>query len=1073
MLIKNFLRISFILLIIMAFSFGCSTTKGGSSMISVISGNSGSISGISSGTADSSSNSNFSNSITGSSSTAAGGDSYTSSQYTSRPGATPTLSPVERTSVFKDRVISLEPVGALATWKTSVKYNAATKSYEFAYIGNNTNIKYIINTESENTKKGMLHVEAVINNHTKFFPVTDGGTVYSTKFSTHGPEELSQISSVTVNHGLKDGKVVYNYIDSVQNFKTQKTYEFYMKGMTLVVEAYSNSIAFDHGYIGFSTGKATKANNARTFLLPYAEDVPVIIVDNSFFMSAYIDKSLTNATSKIATTFEYPLKDEAQAGIITQYDINSKGEVNPLKERMYVTLSENILDCVYLTSAGKSQYRDRLSDMVVFEEWGGLPMFNDRLNKYKFLAETYKINKVLYLDHPWQRDGYDISLPAHFPAANNLGGGAVMKTFINTMQNNFGWIAALHEDYWFMYPSSTNQYWNNDGKSRIARDAALQMNNGYLNGNTKVQSLAIKAGEMKYYANKETKLIFDNYNTKAIYLDVNTSGSPDFLKQVTLDASSKNSRSIGMAVSENIDLFKSMRQIHNGPLLGEGYINGYDTYSSIYAGNVDGVEREIIGGKNADIIPDYELRYIRPLMANQGMGYQVRFSAEKDTNTFIWDRYNTMSIVYGHTGLVNNMLWYMTDEKYVSLYYMFQAIQSQYLNTGANVVSIGYFNGSKYLNINEAIRAGYNFKSPRIYIKYSNGLEIYANFSGSMWNVTLNSKAYSLDRDGYVAANKSASFLQYSCLVNGKRVDYVDCKSYTFANARGNLTDFGTFSTNGIKLTRKDTNDSAKPVINGLAVDSVTKIGVQIGFTTDKPCNAKLLYGETTPDNVIFEPFGLNTDHTIKVVSGLKAGTKYVYKIIAEDISGNVTTSAEKSFTTEGVVGGELPKPANVVLNVPMSSVDGFSDIQGDYGWMYFESVNGTYNQMQYNSVTKRWKGQAEWCIIDNVSQHPDSSDSVRAFKCPKAGKITINAKVKSLSDAGDGINFAIFKNASRVYPTATSWLLLKGPASPANVTITCDVKINDMVYFTINNAGTIWNDGTSTEYTITYTQLS
>jgi len=69
---------------------------------------------------------------------------------------------------------------------------------------------------------------------------------------------------------------------------------------------------------------------------------------------------------------------------------------------------------------------------------------------------------------------------------------------------------------------------------------------------------------------------------------------------------------------------------------------------------------------------------------------------------------------------------------------------------------------------------------------------------------------------------------------------------------------------------------------------------------------------------------------------------------------------------------------------------------------------------------------------------------------------------------------FAIYKNASRVYPASSAaWLLLKGPSSPADVSITCDVKTNDMIYFTINNAGTIWSDGTGTEYTVTYTDIS
>ncbi|MHB1485310.1 MAG: hypothetical protein ACYCYI_11695 [Saccharofermentanales bacterium] len=722
----------------------------------------------------------------------------------------------ERSPVFKEREMSLEPIGARSNGETSVNFNIKTGCYEFTYSDAKNKIKYLLDTNSDSIKTGMISVEATLNNHHAIYPVSNGGTKYNIENDNpKEPEELAKLSHVRMNHIKKDSKVIFSYEDEVDGIVSRKNYEIYLNGMTLIIEAYSDCVLYDHGYVGFTTGKTKNIKNARAFMMVFAEDNPVIVVDNSYFMSAYIDKSLTNATSKTILASEGFPDNDIQTGVITKYDKNSKGEVNPLQERMYITLSENILDCVYLTSALKSEYRDKLSDLVVLEEWGGLYSFNDMTKKYKNLFDRYMIDKILFIGHPWQRDGYDISLPAHFPAAEDRGGSADMKNFIDTIQNSMGWIASLHEDYWFLYPSDTNQYWNDDGKTRIARDSLLQFNNGYLNENTKVHSLAIKSGEMKHFAEIETKLINDHYKTKAVYLDVNTSCAPDFLKQVTLDAESENSRSIGMAVTENIELFQSMKRIHNGPLVGEGYINGYDVFNSIYAGNVDGVEREIkmLSGATADIMPDYELRYIRPLMANQGMGYQSRFSTEIDASLYDWDRYNTMSIVYGHTGLLNNMIHNMTDARYVHGYYMFQAIQSQYLDTSVDVLDIGYFNGSGYFDISTAIKTDYNFINSRIHISYSNGLEIFANFSDTIWNVFLNGKTYVLDKNGYAAENESIGFIQYSCLIGNTRADYADCEKYTYANARNNHVDFGSFITNGIKLIRKNTNDQKSPVL--------------------------------------------------------------------------------------------------------------------------------------------------------------------------------------------------------------------------------------------------------------------
>ncbi|MHB1484249.1 MAG: hypothetical protein ACYCYI_06250 [Saccharofermentanales bacterium] len=727
-----------------------------------------------------------------------------------------------RTNTFENKTITLEPIGARSDRargaKTEIIYNTESKIYEFIYTNpaTDTHLKYIIDTRSENTKNGMISIKAILNDHAEFYPAFNGGARYRrTDGSIYEPDAMPSIpaaisADVAMSHEMKDGKVIFTYTDNVERNISTKTYEYSIKGMTLIVDAYSDGISGDYGYSGFTTGKATGINDPRTFMMVFAEDIPVIIAENSFFMSTYIDKTMTGATSKTLVKYENAAAKEAHAGFVTNYDKNSKGEVNPLKERMYVTVSEDLMDCVYLTSASKSPYRDRLTELVVVEEWGRNGSFQDRQAKYRALHDKYKMEKVLYMDHVWQRDGYDISLPAHYPAASRQGGSAEMKKLIDMTQGEFGWTSALHEDYWFMYPSEKNQYWNDDGRSRLSVGADLNIKSGWFNAASGVGSYAIKAGEMRHYAEIETKLINDNYGTKAVYLDVNSSSPPDFLNQVTLDADSKNSKSIGMAFSENIDLFQAIKDIHEGPLLGEGYLNGYDSCNSIYAGYIDGVEREIINGLQGDIMPDYELKYIRPLMANQGMGFHGRANPDRQewkvqAAEYDWDKYNTMAIVYGHTGYINNTINNLTDEIYAKTYYMFQAIQSQYLDTAVKVDEISYLDSvtNWFLDLNEAAKTNYDFKKSKIHIKYDNGLEIYANFSGEPWLISLNDKTYDLDKNGYAAANATNGFLQYSCLQNGNRVDFVDCKDYTFADARGKETDFGKFKANGLKIIRR------------------------------------------------------------------------------------------------------------------------------------------------------------------------------------------------------------------------------------------------------------------------------
>jgi len=780
------------------------------------------------------------------------------------------------------------------------------------------------------------------------------------------------------------------------------------------------------------------------------------------------------------TNYAYADDAEAQTGVITRYDRNSADKVNKLRERMYVTVSDAILDCVYKTSTPKSDYRDELTDLVVFEEWGGTTYspsnnFPRRQIQMSRLAEYFGIRNVYYIDHVWQRDSYDISLPAHFPAGSMYGTEAELKELVNVLRGKYGWKYALHEDYWFMHPTETNQYWNDPNVGDyLAKDANGDYRIGWVAAH--MSSYAIKVGEMKHYSSIESPQIKAAYNTNGVFLDVSATGSPAALNQITLDAESDTSRSLAQATEEMIDFFQFIKRIHSSALSSEG--SGHvESYGSIYAGFVESVEREINDGINARIMPDYEIKFIRPLMVGQGMGYHVRYAnyAVQDATFFDFDRYNTMAVAYGHSGLMNNMMNGVTDEHYVNTYYMFQAIQSQYLDTSVTVDDIRYYDGADALTLEQAVLSGYDFRIPRLYIMYSNGLEIYLNFSDENWVVTMGGKSYTLDKNGYAAHNPQEDFLQYSCLINGNRVDFVDSTNYTYANARGKTTDFGSFTTDKMIILRKDNPDTRALTLSDLSAEKVTFRGVTIGLRTSKPARVTLYIGENSPTTEYTFDTPYATSHTLNLKSGLRAGTSYTYKVVVEDLAGNRTESSIRRFRTTGNPGDELPKVLIPRLNTPIIFSNLFSDINGNNSFHYLEHSFGDYVPMEYNDASSYWEGSEAYLGIGQNNLHSGfSKDAALGFQCPRAGVIRVDYTVRRMNDEApaDGTNFSIRHGDRILLPDdGREFVTLVGDTILKN-TMTVDVRAGDFLYFKTNKSGELFYDQLLIELTLTYTSF-
>ena len=113
-------------------------------------------------------------------------------------------------------------------------------------------------------------------------------------------------------------------------------------------------------------------------------------------------------------------------------------------------------------------------------------------------------------------------------------------------------------------------------------------------------------------------------------------------------------------------------------------------------------------------------------------------------------------------------------------------------------------------------------------------------------------------------------------------------------DAAGNLAVSGDYT-----FTTPNTPDTTPPVISDVEVINVTDTEVTIRWITDEPATSRVQYGYTAAYG-FFTPLNstLVTTHTV-VISGLDPDTRYHFRVISQDATGNQAASGDYVFDTE------------------------------------------------------------------------------------------------------------------------------------------------------------------------------
>lgn len=91
--------------------------------------------------------------------------------------------------------------------------------------------------------------------------------------------------------------------------------------------------------------------------------------------------------------------------------------------------------------------------------------------------------------------------------------------------------------------------------------------------------------------------------------------------------------------------------------------------------------------------------------------------------------------------------------------------------------------------------------------------------------------------------------------------------------------------------------DQTPPTISSISIVTLSANTASIAWGTDEPAISRVEYGQTANYGTNLQTNSYATNHTVNL-TGLLPSTTYNYRVISQDNNGNITTSANRQFTT-------------------------------------------------------------------------------------------------------------------------------------------------------------------------------
>lgn len=663
--------------------------------------------------------------------------------------------------------------------------------YVFSYESQDCNLKYIYTPKTG----GLDDIEVVYNGNYCFYPTKNGGIAANVNGISFSPEDDGIVPNLAQeSFNANKGELLTQWRWLKEKQKLEFTIKLSIKGKSLIVEA----IAANNNITAFKLGRSSGTTNPKLIAVPFFDSrwsTPKILYANGVFVSTLLDWYKTNSSwlqegngienTKIVSV------DSAIYAVGSAYLPKTNGERNTLCERLFISVSPDVTEVLPNIPNPPSQYGKVTAKLVnctrMYPVLGKRSEIMDEINFWRKM-KNYGMNHMFirYHEEMWRTPLKSSNAYSQLNAGAAFCGDQGVIELVEGLKC-CGYFVGLYDNYKMINP--LNGYFDNDIVACFDASGIWEHAN---NGEFIVKTS--KAIELESFYSPR---LHKKFGSNAVYNDETTNRPP--WGHVDFDCRAPGAGKLTTALYDYGQILLKEKEFFRGPVWSEG------TSQYFWAGLSD-TNYAQNNHPDAPTLVDFQLLKIHPLENDTGVDLSVHFEKNLDWKLATQIVYGNMghlwdsgkidgSIFHGRAKEINDI------HSILKSYFMMQQLQGYYAMIPVD--KIRYNDNGALVSTSNAIATG-AYKNSQVYVKYANCLEVYVNRNQEKnWKVGLHNKEYILPPNGYVAFLPD-EILEYSCLVDNQRVDYVEGRNYTYCDGREKKTDFGNIVASNSYLLKKD-----------------------------------------------------------------------------------------------------------------------------------------------------------------------------------------------------------------------------------------------------------------------------
>jgi hypothetical protein len=447
------------------------------------------------------------------------------------------------------------------------------------------------------------------------------------------------------------------------------------------------------------------------------------------YLTTWLDPARTNA-GELHTRLpgEVGPNGEKRFSQVARYLPNTEGQFRPLRERLWVTWADELLDALPSQDRPAAPHRARAAELYLMDL--NRTPFRRALQDVRALVAHGVEDAHVWIRH-WQRGGYDVGYPTDVLPPNPEWGGEEGLLAVREALREAGFGFSLHHNW--VFNGERREAWGAlgpDGGPRTVPD-----------GGHFLKSAVARELAEEYEA--ELHRLFD---TEGSYTD----SLPAIAPVVDYDAGVPGWGLWRATIEDWGHVLAALRRVHGPPLAGEGSLGfgqllwaGMLDWTQGYLGYANESDAGASMGRNVPVVPDYVLGVLHPLWVRTGLGEPLRyFHPAWDWDGPRWERtwndeLSTLEALYAaggyhwwaaqtHPGDAIRHWWARAEEA--------RRLAAPWRRPEA----VHYADGEgKLLTLSEALAAGLDLGrgKTRVRVTYRDGLRVWANLTESPWQI--------------------------------------------------------------------------------------------------------------------------------------------------------------------------------------------------------------------------------------------------------------------------------------------------------------------------------------------------